>query len=216
MVLGEMTHLALIRAEDQLAALLAEEHVELARQLKDQAHLALSLRNLGHVARFRGDHSVARRLFEESLTMRRTLGGKAEVAELLAYLCSTAWAEGDAAAARCCMDECLSALREIDDPHVIASCLDLLASVAIAREAAGGLSPCTARRAARLLAAAETLRGAEGAVLWWQSERAAWEQCQAAVRAALGEEAFATAWAEGSQMTPEAALNEARRAAPAA
>jgi predicted ATPase/DNA-binding SARP family transcriptional activator len=213
MMLGEMTHLALIRGEDQRAALLAEEHVDLARQLKDQAHLALSLRNLGHVARFQGDHSVARRLFEESLTMCRTLGGKAEVAELLAYLCSTAWAEGDAAAARCCMAECLTVLREIDDRHVLAGCLDLLASVAIAREAAGGLSPCTARRAARLLAAAGTLRGAEGTILWWQSERAAWEQCQAAVRAALGEEAFATAWAEGSQMTPEAALNEARRAA---
>ena len=37
------------------------------------------------------------------------------------------------------------------------------------------------------------------------------EQCVATVRAALGEAAFAAAYAEGSAMTPEQALDEARR-----
>ncbi len=55
------------------------------------------------------------------------------------------------------------------------------------------------------LGAAEALREAMEAPLW-PVERAGYEHSVAAMRASLGERAFATVWAEGRSMTPEQAL----------
>jgi non-specific serine/threonine protein kinase len=108
------------------------------------------------------------------------------------------------------MAECLRLLPEIGDRRDAAPCLELLTETAGDREAASGLSGSTAGRAARLLAAAERLRG-DASDLWWPAERAAWEQHVAAIRAALGETAFREAWAQGQAMDLDAALAEARR-----
>jgi hypothetical protein len=60
-------------------------------------------------------------------------------------------------------------------------------------------------RAARLWGAAESLREAIGALLP-PSERPEYDRSVAAVCSALSEEAFATAWAEGSGMSLERAV----------
>ena len=59
--------------------------------------------------------------------------------------------------------------------------------------------------AARLWGAAETLRETSGAPIA-PRERPAYESRVTAARAQLGEQPFATAWAEGRSMTPEQAL----------
>jgi hypothetical protein len=60
--------------------------------------------------------------------------------------------------------------------------------------------------AVRLWAAAEALREAIGAPPKGV-ERARYEPLVAAAREALGEEAFANAWAEGRTLTPEHAFD---------
>jgi predicted ATPase/DNA-binding SARP family transcriptional activator len=211
MMLAEMAYLAMSWGEDERAAPLLQEHLELSRRLKDREHIARALRHLGLVARHRRDHPAARAFFEESLALYRELGVKRGAAELLASLGATAWGEGDRNAARTALGECLTLLREVEDEPAIASCLEEIAGVALAREATGTLPVSVALRAARLLAAADVMRAATESTAWWPAERAAKERCVATVRAALGEAAFAAAYAEGSAMTPEQALDEARR-----
>src|SRR5262249_25208836 len=194
------------RGEDERAAPLLQEYLELSRRLKDRAHTAMALQYLGMVARHQSDQTAARAFFEESLVLCRELGVKWEAAELLAFLGATAWGEGDRNAARTALGECLTLLRDVEDGRAIALCLEEIAEVALAREATGPLSVSVAVRAARLLAAADVMRAAIESTAWWPAERAARERCVATVRAALGEAAFTAAYAEGSAMTPEQAL----------
>ena len=75
----------------------------------------------------------------------------------------------------------------------------------------GHLSVDTARRVARLLAMTARLRETKDSSWWWPSERAASDRCAAAARAVLGDEAFASACAEGRAMSLDEALDELHR-----
>src|SRR5207302_2106787 len=81
--------------------------------------------------------------------------------------------------------------------ELIATCLEGLGAVETAQEAP--------LKAARLWGTAEALREAIDAPMP-PLDRADYEQALAAAHTALGEEAFASAWAEGRTMTPEQAL----------
>jgi tetratricopeptide (TPR) repeat protein len=210
MMLGEMAHLLLSQGEDERAAPFLAEHVELSRHLKDRGHMALALRNLGYVARHRGEHGTARQLFTECLALWRELGERSQTVELLACLCSAAWHEGGPEAARAFGADCLSLLRGVSDPPVVAACLELLTEAAVRQEQEVGLSAETARGVARLLAMTARLRETKDSSWWWPAERAASDRCSAAARAALGEQAFAAACAEGRAMSVDQALDELR------
>ena len=93
--------------------------------------------------------------------------------------------------------------QEIGDKEQIASGLEGLASVAAMQ---GELA-----WAARLWGTAEALRDAIGAPLQ-PIEWADYEQAVAAARDYLGEETFASAWAEGRAMTAEQVLTTRERA----
>lgn len=82
----------------------------------------------------------------------------------------------------------------------IPSVIDSLAATAAAQS--------QMERAARLWGAAESLREAMGALLP-SSERSERDRSIAAVCSALSKEAFATAWAEGSGMSLERAVEYA-------
>jgi hypothetical protein len=68
--------------------------------------------------------------------------------------------------------------------------------------------PAAVRRAARLFGAAEALREAIGTP-FARVEQEAHRRRLSRVRALLGEEAFAAAWAEGRAMTVEQAMADA-------
>jgi len=85
---------------------------------------------------------------------------------------------------------------------LIASGLEGLASVVAAQDEPSW--------AARLWGSAEVMREAIGAPLP-PIERADYDHAVAAVRAHLGEEAFASAWAEGRTMTVEQVLAAGER-----
>jgi hypothetical protein len=109
-----------------------------------------------------------------------------------------AYRQGDYAAARSLHEEGLAIFRELGDKGGIAQSLESLAGLAAVW--GRGLE-----RAARLWGAAAALREAIGAPLP-PSEREKYEREVGAARAALGEEAFASAWAEGEAMTLEQAI----------
>lgn len=93
--------------------------------------------------------------------------------------------------------ESLTMLQELGYKLGIAASLESLAGVAAAQG--------RPEYAARLWAAAETLREAVGSPLP-PNKRAAYEEGVAAVRAALGEAAFAEVWEEGRRMALEQAI----------
>ena len=93
--------------------------------------------------------------------------------------------------------ESLTVQRELNAWEHIAESLEALAGVAQVWAEPG--------EAARLFGVAEALREAMGAPLP-PSDRKEYDRDEAAVRTALGEEASATAWAEGRAMTLEQAI----------
>ena len=93
----------------------------------------------------------------------------------------------------------LAMLRALGNRHTgwIAWCLEEFAGVWRGR---GQL-----KRAARLLGAAEALREATVSTIP-PDEHAEYAEAAAALRSALGEEAFAAAWAEGRALSMESAI----------
>jgi hypothetical protein len=150
------------------------------------------------VACYQGDWDVARSLCEQGLQLYREYGGdKSGTARALSTLGRVAHAQGDEASARTCHEESLALWRELGEHRYVAGCLEAFAGVA-------GAEGC-AERAARLFGAAERLREVTGAPLL-PADRAERERSVAAVRTALGQEAFAAAWAEGRAMALERAI----------
>src|SRR5262249_24552660 len=110
------------------------------------------------------------------------------------------YVQGQYGAARALFQESLAIFRELGNKHGIAASLEGLAEVVVA-----GGQP---ERAARLFGAAEGLREAIGAPLL-PAERAEHDRSIAAACTALGEEAFAAAWAEGRALSLEGAVRYA-------
>jgi len=102
--------------------------------------------------------------------------------------------QGDDGRATALYEESLTLCRELGDKHGLAECLEGLAGMAVAQQ--------HLERAARLLGAAETLREAIGAPLS-SRERVRYDRDVSAMRAGLGEAAFAAAWAAGKATLPE-------------
>jgi hypothetical protein len=146
---------------------------------------------LGEVALGEGDYVRARALFEKSLAMCREMGNQHRIAYELRNLGHVARLEGDSAEARSCYTESLALYLEEDNRRYIANGLDSLARLATAEG--------QAMRAARLFGAAGALREAVKATIPGH-ERKDYDQSVVAVREALGEEAFASAWEAGRAM----------------
>src|SRR5258708_39272531 len=105
--------------------------------------------------------------------------------------------QGDYPKARALHAQSLALWQELGDNRSVAGCLEQLAAMA---EAQG--QPL---KAARILGAAEALREASGIPLS-PAERVDHDQQAAVLRTALGEAAFAAAWAAGRAMTLEGTI----------
>jgi predicted ATPase len=169
-----------------------EEALELLRSLGNKAGLVWPLRSLAHLARREGDSETARSRVEESLAVGHALADKRIIGVSLADLGRVEVDQGHLEAARAVIADSLRLLREIDNTRDIADTLAARASLAAARQGPW--------RAARLLGAAEGIHERIGAHPW-SFGRPDREHDVAAARAALGETAFAAAWAEGRAMT---------------
>jgi predicted ATPase/class 3 adenylate cyclase len=195
--LGNLANVAYVQGDYPRAAALYEESLALMRKLGDTWGIATSLDNLGGVAEAQGDYPRAVALHEESLALFRDLGDTWGIAFSLGTLGNAAYAQGDYPRAATLYEESLALKRELGATGGIACALEGFALLA------GALG--YSRRAVQLWAAAEALRGAIGAPRD-QHEQAQYGPAEAVQREALGEEAFAAAWAQGRALPLEAAV----------
>ena len=198
-----LNSLGLLASEDgdqATAYALLEESLTVRRELGDRGAVGVSLMNLGLVARRRGDLAAARTLYEESLAMFRELQHAHRIAMVLHNLGLVAHLQGDQVLHRSLSAECLTIRRALDDKPGIAWSLDSFSAIARAQG--------QARRAARLLGAADALREAIGHTLS-PAYLASHAPGVTRVRSELGDEVFGVAWAEGRAMTLEQAIEYA-------
>lgn len=185
------------------ASALFEESLAIVRELGHTRDVALALAGLGSLAHYQGDYERAVTLMEESLTLLRPLGDMIRVAEVSIALGRTRDARGEGAQAAEAYTEGLSINRALGNRLGVAEALEGVAALGGEWEVAAH-----AERSARLLGAAEALRGAIGAPLA-PADRSFRERVITAVHIALGDEAFKEAWAAGWRLSLDGAIAEA-------
>lgn len=177
-----------------------EESLVLSRELGDQRIQAYSLNHLGFLALLQGEGAAACHFIEESLVIHEALGNR----EGIAYASLTyGWfflSQGDYVTARTHYEKGLAIMIDLGNKWFTAASLEGIAMAVVPSAAEG--STGSALWAARLWGTANALRESIGAPLR-SFERGINEWGVATIRAQLGEEAFAAAWAEGRTMTPQ-------------
>jgi tetratricopeptide (TPR) repeat protein len=198
-------NVALNQGDYRAARSQCEEGLELWRETASElGAIAYSLTILGEIAYAQGELDASRAFLEESLTLWREWDDRWATGLCLHRLGVVMQAQGDLGAARALYRESLALFQAVGEKRGIAGCLEGFAGVAMA-------SSCTAeredslRRAARLFGVAAALRDAVGTPLP-PYDRAAYDYHLAALRAGLGEAAFAAAWEAGRALPLEDAV----------
>jgi predicted ATPase/DNA-binding CsgD family transcriptional regulator len=186
------------------ARALFEQELATARETGNQRLFAAAHSDLGRAAARQGDIAEAEARFAESLRVNREIGHIWDETVDLMYLGGLAAARGDRVhAAQLCQAAAARAL-ELGDLMLVVGCLERLALVCLEQPA----------RAARLLGAAEALGERAGGRHDPTGEPVD-EAAIASLRTALGEGAFAAAWAAGRALSAAAAVAEAAAIKPA-
>ena len=203
-LMGWVTHWQGDREE---AGRLLEEALLLARASGDERTTARTLLVLGDLLLRQGIHARAAVLLEESLALDERLGDIRSMAWAMCGLGQVEGLQGDYERAAAHLRLSLSLYRRLDSKPEIPFPLEALACVAADQGRFW--------RAAQLWGSASAMRDSIHAVLppSYAAEHAPYEE---KVRAALGEELFAAAWAEGRTMTLDqvSALAEAEPVVP--
>ena len=230
LALNNLGVVAQLQGEYERAVALHDESLALFRTLGDERGVALSLLTMGTMAQLQGDPARATAHYDESLALFQARGDMRGIAAALSSLGNLASSRGDFVAADELYAECAVLFRELGDTRDIAACLsnqagiardrsDLKRATAFAQESLAlfhdlgdhrGIAACleligsaTAaqgpERGTRLLAAAETLRETTG-VDRPAARGAEQERTVAALRSALGADAFARAWEAGRRL----------------
>lgn len=195
--------------EKARANALVAEGLALSREMHDIPGQANSLYLLGRFALEEGDAETARSWLEESMGLFRMIGVQHHIAHLLPQLASAAVQQHDYGAAHAWYRESLELVQKLDDWEGMVLCL----------QGWGVLLAQQGERiaAARIWGTAETFRYTPNLRFRFlmflrhtDYEQADYERMVSLVRAQLGEQVFAAAWAEGRSMTPEQALAKQR------
>src|SRR5262249_12563420 len=151
------------------------------------------LAELGELARLQGDHPRSRALLEEAQALAHETGYRWLTGLVAVTLARLARAEGDVGRADALVKEGLSVFRDHGGKVSLVTAVALCGAMAAER----GLH----RRGARLLGASASQRPRA----WWESpaDRQAYDESLSTARVALGERAFAAAYADGQAMTQE-------------
>ncbi|MCC7371953.1 MAG: tetratricopeptide repeat protein [Chloroflexi bacterium] len=173
------------------------ESLNIARRLDNRRSISHALNGLGWIATAQGHHAKACALLDEALAGFRALADERGIADCLGHLGWALKARGETREARCLLRESLGIAWDLRDRTLFAVALDKCATLLLAED--------DARGAACLLAAAEAQREIVGVRLS-PSVLAEVETGLASIRARLGDQAFAEAWAHGSAMSPEQAI----------
>jgi tetratricopeptide (TPR) repeat protein len=196
-VLNNLAIVACRQEQYAQAIPLFEESLALHRAAGDRSGIVAALGNLGRATLLQGDPQRAATLLEESLALYTAFGDKVGIASMLSGLGALAREQGDLKRAARLYRESMALAREVGTKDALVGSLDGAAEVVHAQG--------RAVQASRLFALATELRER------YQMPRSGSDrtQCEpkiAALRAALGDEAFAVEWAVGRTMTLEQAL----------
>jgi tetratricopeptide (TPR) repeat protein len=175
-----------------------EKALLIFRQHGGKYAIATMLQFLGHMAWCQSDWQTARSSLEESVALLEELGNRPARADTLRLLGSTARIQGDIEAAKKWCQEAVRLFNELWMPVHHEPWMPVLLAQALE-----GLATVVAveghpAQAVRLCAAADGIREVAGPSHGWE-ERSKLADC----RAALGEDAFAVAWAAGRAMSRE-------------
>jgi tetratricopeptide (TPR) repeat protein len=154
--------------------------------------------HMGETARARGDYAAARSFYEESLAIYQEVGSKPGVAMCSHNLGYVAIHEGNYDQATAYFTDSIGFHQERNDRGRMAYCLLGISQVCRAQ----GYTEL----AVQLAGAATAAMAATGHRLYYHLEQIEHEESLAAMRAALGPEAFDKAWAEGQAISLEEAL----------
>jgi predicted ATPase/DNA-binding SARP family transcriptional activator len=196
---------AWLQGDFELATAECTTALTMSRELGYVEDIAWSLISLGATARYQGAPERAAALLAESHSLSERIGFREGLAWSLEQLGLLALDRGDQAAADL-LRHSLLIHRELQDRWRVTSVLEDLAALALARGGAG--------TAARLLAAAQAMRELIGTVIP-PCESPQHDETLAGARAALGDEAFAAAWQQGT-LAPVEDLEAELPAGPAA
>jgi tetratricopeptide (TPR) repeat protein len=174
-----------------------EEALRIAQELGSKRDIIASLYYLGDVSLAERDLAEAAAFYEQGLAISRELDYRPGIADALRTLGTIAHRRGDDEAAQALHQEGLAIRREQGERAGLPDCLEGLGA------AVGAQGQPEA--AAHLFGAAEALRVSIGTSLPTEAQ-ADYDHSVAGARSALGEEAFAVAWAEGGAMSPEQAI----------
>jgi predicted ATPase/DNA-binding CsgD family transcriptional regulator/transcriptional regulator with XRE-family HTH domain len=186
--------------EHEEADRLYQEALSLFRETGDKHGISVVLPGLSASAYVRGDVEQARRLAEQALRLHRDLGEERAIAQRLDALGRLARLTGDGERARGLHRESLALFARLGDRRGMAMALDGFAALAALHG-----EPI---RAIELFGVASALREAIGAAPDFGAyvDPAATEAVLAELRACLGEDAFARAWAGGRRQPLEQAV----------
>jgi non-specific serine/threonine protein kinase len=183
--------------EEALAATHAVADRRLAGILAGQVSI-----NLAVAPRAQGQYALAAAHLEEGLRLEREAGYIEGMILALGDLGNLARDQGDYARALELYREAMELGRGHPGTPLV---IEVVGAVGIMAAAVG-----QPERAARLLSAAKAQRDRLGLRYGARADQVALEQAVAATRAALGEQAFATAWAAGRSLSPGQAVAEAQ------
>jgi non-specific serine/threonine protein kinase len=195
-----LSYAALSAGDFPEAASHAQEAVAAFTALGQPAMAAISRTDLGAALLGLGDLDHAESAFTAALEEHRRVGDESHVAYTLVYLGLLTLERGELAAAATFLTEALPLRLRVATSETLDEWLAAAATLA----AAGGLP----RHAARLLGAADGLRTAAGHEFAFP-ERTIFARTEQAVRAALGDPAFAAFHAAGRALPVERAVADA-------
>jgi non-specific serine/threonine protein kinase len=198
--LNSLANVAVDRGDYSAARALHEDSLALRRELGDGRGIAVALNNLSVIARDQGEWDRAAALSRESAGLFSVLGDKQGVAVSLVTLGVAQYHLGAHSEATALHQQSIAIFSETENRREIAEYLEVLAMLALTQ---GQFA-----QAARLFAAAEVAFEEIGASIR-PLKKPRYEGYVAEVRASLGEERFAVAWAEGRAMRLEDAMTAA-------
>jgi excisionase family DNA binding protein len=193
---------AVAQGDHDRGTALLEESLTAAHAIADQRLAGMmagwGLLNLAIVPRAQGNYTRAAEQVEAALLLARNAGHAAATIQALADLGDLSRDQGEHPRAMECYQEALALGQENPGNQAVSYAIEGMGMVAV--------SLGDAERGARLLGAAEALRERIGLRFRVRENQVALELALAATRAALGEQAFATAWAAGLSLTPAQAV----------
>ena len=182
----------------EAARSLLEEALEIDREAGDSWEGAQSLRTLGDVAECQELYDQAVRYYKESLALYRQMGDRLRMAALLRYVGSATSHLGDHTEAMHLFRKSLDLYQQLGHEHGMLLCIAMMAA-ALSSDA--GPFEATV-----ILSAASTLLQTRHLGMW-PVDQIEYEATISALRTALGDEKYSSAWKEGQTLSLPQLLN---------